>query len=407
MGILNDKKIVLGVSGSIAAYKSAFLCRLLKQEGARVRVVMTPSAAEFISPLTMSTLSGEQVYRHIIDEDEWSNHVELGLWGDLLLIAPATAHTLAACANGLCHNMLQAVYLSAKCPVAFAPAMDRDMWLHPSTQHNLQKLQQFGNHIIPVGIGELASGLKGPGRMAEPKDIVTILWEMWSKNQRWKDIPVVVNAGPTYEPLDPVRFLGNRSSGKMGMAIARELQSRGANVHLVLGPSFEDSHGLQTTRVETADEMYEATAKAFEQSKLAILTAAVADYRPQDYASEKIKKTDVKGAMSLKLVRTKDIAKSLGDRKTKNQLVVGFALETNNEEQNAQAKMEGKNMDAIVLNSLRTKGAGFQHDTNEVTIISSTGKKLEGELKSKAEVASDLLDFLEAEFGDILGIVTK
>ena len=407
MGILNDKKIVLGVSGSIAAYKSAFLCRLLKQEGANVRVVMTPSASEFISPLTMSTLSGEQVYQHVIDEDEWSNHVELGLWGDLLLIAPATAHTLAACANGLCHNMLQAVYLSAKCPVAFAPAMDRDMWLHPSTQHNLQKLQQFGNHIIPVGIGELASGLKGPGRMAEPEDIVAFLGEMWSKNQRWKDIPVVVNAGPTYEPLDPVRFLGNHSSGKMGIAIARELQSRGANVHLILGPSFEDSHGLATTRVETAEEMYEATIKEFEQSKLAILTSAVADYRPEDYASEKIKKTDVKGAMSLKLVRTNDIAKSLGDRKTKKQLVVGFALETNNEEQNAQAKMEGKNMDAIVLNSLRTKGAGFQHDTNKVTIISSTGKKLEGELKSKAEVASDLLDFLEAEFGDILGVITK
>lgn len=407
MNILEDKKIVLGISGSIAAYKSAYLCRLLIQEGAEVRVVMTPSAAKFISPLTMSTLSDGKVYQKVIDEDEWSNHVELGLWGDLLLIAPATAHSLAACANGLCHNMLQAVYLSAKCPVAVAPAMDRDMWLHPSTEKNIRALKSYGNHIIPVGVGALASGLHGPGRMAEPEDIVQFIRGMLTRPQSWKGIPVVVNAGPTYEPLDPVRFLGNHSTGKMGIAIARALQSRGAQVHLVLGPSREDSSGLKTTRVQTAKEMYEATTEAFKKSKLAILTAAVADYKPETYADQKIKKSNTKGPLSLKLTRTKDIAKSLGEIKTPNQLIVGFALETNDEEVNAQSKMSRKNMDAIALNSLNHEGAGFQYDTNRVTIFSARGGKMTGELKSKTEVASDLLDYLEKEFADILSTETK
>ena len=407
MSTLKDKKIVLGISGSIAAYKSAFLCRLLVQQGAEVRVVMTPSAAEFISPLTMSTLSGGKVYQNIIDKDEWSNHVELGLWADLLLIAPATAHSLAACAHGLCHNMLHAVYLSAKCPVAFAPAMDRDMWKHPSTQNNLQALTSYCNHIIPVGVGALASGLHGPGRMAEPDHILHYISEIWSKEQRWKGIPVVVNAGPTYEPLDPVRFLGNRSTGKMGIAIAKELRSRGAEVHLILGPSREDSGGLSTTRVQTAEEMYEATSKAFKKSKMAILTAAVADYQPEAYTDQKIKKSETKGPFSLKLVRTKDIAKSLGENKSPAQLLVGFALETNNEEENARSKMARKNMDAIVLNSLKDKGAGFQHDTNRVTIFSKRGGKMDGDLKSKTEVASDLLNFLEKEFADFLSTETK
>lgn len=395
---LEGRKIVLGISGSIAAYKSAVLCRLLIKAGADVRIVMTPSSIEFISPLTLSTLSKHPVNHQLIDEDEWSSHVELGLWGDLLLIAPATANTLASCRSGLCQNMLQAVYLSAKCPVVFSPAMDRDMWLHPSTTDNINTLKSYGNHFIDVGVGELASGLVGPGRMAEPEDILDYLVSFFSKKKALTGINVLVNAGPTYEAIDPVRFIGNHSSGKMGIAIARAFQEKGAYVQLVLGPSSQNTDGLQTVRVKNAEEMYVSCKEFFSAVDITVLTAAVADFTPVNVANQKIKKKLGQEEFTIELKKTKDIAKSLGQNKSDAQLLVGFALETEDEQANAQKKIISKNLDMIVLNSLNDKGAGFGVDTNKVKYIFSDGEMQEGGLKSKVEIAEELVSLIEKKF---------
>ncbi|PHN04403.1 bifunctional phosphopantothenoylcysteine decarboxylase/phosphopantothenate--cysteine ligase CoaBC [Flavilitoribacter nigricans] len=394
MADLHGKKIILGISGSIAAYKSAFLTRLLVKAGASVRVLMTPAAAQFISPLTLSTLSKNPVYSDVQSEAGWNNHVELGLWADAMIIAPATANTLARLAGGICDNMLSAVYLSARCPVFFAPAMDVDMWHHPATQENLRKLRTYGNEIIPVEHGELASGLVGEGRMAEPETIVAFLTEQFLRRQDLAGKKVLITAGPTYEAIDPVRFIGNRSSGKMGIAIAEEAASRGARVTLVLGPSaLRAKHpGIDTIHVESAREMYVRATAQFPECDIAVLSAAVADYRPVKVADQKLKKED--GTPKLELERTPDIAAALGEMKQAGQRIIGFALETNNETANARKKLEKKNFDLIVLNSLRDAGAGFQHDTNKISILSQDNKTRHFELKTKAEVAKDIINTL-------------
>ncbi len=398
MSQLKGKKIVLGVTGSIAAYKSVFLCRLLIKAGAEVRVVMTPSAIHFVTPLSFSTISKNKVFHRLIDEDEWSNHVELGLWADVILVAPATAQTLAASSTGLCNNMLQAVYLSAKCPVMFAPAMDRDMWLHPSTQKNISVLKSYGNHILTVGEGELASGLIGPGRMLEPEEILEELISFLGEDLEFSGVNVLVNAGPTYEPIDPVRFIGNRSSGKMGVALARSFQRKGANVRLVLGPSVVNTDGLEVDRVESASEMLDACSQHFEKSDVIILSAAVSDFTVDNYVDQKIKKKTGQEFLELRLKKTVDIAKTFGENKREDQILIGFALETDNEEKNARLKLDKKNLDVIVLNSLRNKGAGFGHDTNQVKIISREGRVEESMLKSKAEIADDILQYLLSNY---------
>lgn len=382
----------MGVTGSIAAYKAATLVRLLVKAGAEVRVLMTPAAQQFISPLTLSTLSKHPVHSEIISESAWNNHVEMGLWADALVVAPLTASTLAKMAHGICDNILVAVYLSARCPVFFAPAMDVDMWAHRSTQDNVKRLLDCGNHLIPVGVGELASGLIGEGRMAEPEDIVATLAAHFQSADTLKGRKVMITAGPTYEPIDPVRFIGNRSSGKMGIALADEAAARGAEVTLILGPSFyRPQHpGVKTIAVQTADEMYEAALSHFPDSDVAILSAAVADYRPQDTANQKLKK--IADTLPIQLVKNPDIAAELGRLKTQKQLIVGFALETNDEIPNAQAKMEKKNFDFIVLNSLNDPGAGFVHDTNKISILHRNNKILHFELKSKTAVAADIID---------------
>lgn len=387
---MKNKKILLAITGSIAAYKAAFLTRLLIKAGAEVQVVMTSSATSFITPLSLSTLSKRPVYTEVSSEESWNNHVELGLWADAMLIAPVTATTLGKLANGICDNIVVATYLSARCPVFFAPAMDLDMWQHPATQQNVQRLQSYGNHLIEVAHGELASGLIGAGRMAEPEAIVRDLAIFFAAKQDFVNKQVLITAGPTYEPLDPVRFIGNRSSGKMGVAIAEELANRGAIVQLVLGPSkLNPQHkNIITTRVQTAQEMYEAAHQYFGTSDIAVLAAAVADYRPKIVASQKIKKKGEE--MQLELEKTPDIAASLGKIKKENQLIIGFALETNDEESNAQAKLIKKNFDFIVLNSLQDKGAGFNHDTNKVTILHRDNKQQKYELKSKRAVATDI-----------------
>jgi phosphopantothenoylcysteine decarboxylase/phosphopantothenate--cysteine ligase len=396
---LEGKKLLLGVSGSIAAYKTAFLCRLLIKSGAEVRIVMTPSAKSFISPLTLSTLSNHQVYSHLIDEDEWSNHVELGLWADLFIIAPATANTLASCAHGLCQNMLHAVYLSAKCPIVFAPAMDRDMWLHPSTQENISRLKVYGHDILDVEFGELASGIVGLGRMSEPETICTQVVEFFRKDETLKGFSVLVNAGPTFEKIDPVRFIGNRSTGKMGIALARELKRRGADVHLVLGPSSLFADDLEPERVESAEEMFSACKKAFSDVNLAVLSAAVADYTPLEYFDSKIKKEkESSDFLDIRLKRTPDIAAILGQMKTNQQKIIGFALETSEGIAHAEGKLSAKNMDMIVLNSLKDHGAGFAHDTNKVRIFSKKGQIFSSDLKPKSEIASDILDTFVQHF---------
>lgn len=391
---MENKKILLAISGSIAAYKAAFLTRLLIKAGAEVKVIMTPAATDFISPLTLSTLSKHPVYSSVHAAEGWNNHVELGLWADAMIVAPATANTLAKMANGICDNMLIAAYLSAKCPVFFAPAMDLDMWEHFSTKANIQKLINGGNHLIPVGHGELASGLVGNGRMAEPEDIVQLLNDHFAKKQDLLGKKAIVTAGPTYEALDPVRFIGNRSSGKMGIAIAEELAGRGATVQLILGPStLSAKHpNINTINVESAQDMFEAAVHHFPESDVAILAAAVADYRPATVADKKIKKKA--GDMSILLERTQDIAAYLGQHKTEKQLTIGFALETNNEKTNAIGKIHKKNFDFIVLNSLRDAGAGFRHDTNKVTIIHRDETAREFPLKSKTAVAVDIVDEL-------------
>mgnify|MGYP000096468467 CR=1 FL=1 len=398
MPTLQGKKILLGITGSIAAYKSALLTRLLIKAGAEVQVLMTPAATSFISPLTLSTLSRRSVYTQVSSEDSWNNHVDLGLWADAMIIAPLTATSLAKLANGLADNILTAVYLSARCPVFFAPAMDLDMWMHPSTQQNVKQLQTYGNHLIDVEEGELASGLSGAGRMAEPEHIVQALNRFFNRSLSMSGKSVLITAGPTYEPIDPVRFIGNHSSGKMGIAIAEEAAARGASVTLILGPSAlqPESESIRLHRVTTAREMYDAAMAAFPACDVAIMAAAVADYRPATAAEEKIKK---KGDhLELQLVKNPDIALTLGQSKTPGQYLIGFALETHNAEAHARGKLQRKNLDLIVLNSLQDEGAGFGHDTNKVSLIRAGNKTRELELKTKRAVAADLLDEIESLF---------
>lgn len=366
---LQGKKIVLAVTGSIAAYKTPHLVRLLIKAGADVKVITTPSAEQFVSPLSLSTVSKHPVHSNVSDRAAWNNHVEMGLWADAMLIAPCSANTLGKLAHGLCDNLVCAVYLSARCPVFIAPAMDEDMWLHASTRQNIQKVLSFGNHIIPVGHGELASGLVGEGRMAEPEYMVKYLSDFFAAPKPLKGTKALVTAGPTYERLDPVRFIGNFSTGKMGIAIAEALADKGAEVTLVLGPTHLSTYhsGIKTVKVESAHDMYNACIEAFPACSVAVLAAAVADYKPEQMAAEKIKKHDT--ALEIKLAKTDDILASLGKLKKNNQLLVGFALETNNELENARKKLEAKNADMIVLNSLKDEGAGFGHDTNKISLI--------------------------------------
>jgi phosphopantothenoylcysteine decarboxylase / phosphopantothenate---cysteine ligase len=389
--MLQGKKILLGISGSIAAYKSAVLTRLLVKAGAEVKIVMTPSAKDFVTPLSLSTLSRNPVLVDLAENDSWANHVMLGRWADVMLIAPLSCNTLSKMASGLCDNLLMAVYLSATCPVVVAPAMDEDMWHHATTKKNLQTISSFGNHVIPVEKGELASGLIGDGRMAEPESIITWLNSFFLNKSELRGKKVLITAGPTYEQIDPVRFIGNHSSGKMGVAIAEEMQKRGAEVTLVLGPSdIKVNGGIRVIKVRSADDMFNACEKAFPSSDIAVMSAAVADYTPVTIAKEKIKKTE--NDFSVQLTKTKDILKYLGTQKKNGQLLVGFALETNNEKENAVKKLQSKNADMIVLNSLNDAGAGFGHDTNKITIFDNTGKELPFEIKSKKEVAADIVN---------------
>ena len=390
---LQGKKIILGICGSIAAYKSAELCRLFVKSGAEVKVIMTTSAGDFISPLTLSTLSGYEVVTSVHDGSNWSGHVELGLWADVLVIAPITANTIAHFANGLCDTMLDAVYLSAKCTVLFAPAMDLDMWIHPSTKSNVEKLISFGNVLVPVEHGELASGLVGFGRMAEPAHILDFVIAHFNKHLDLSGKNILITAGPTHEKLDPVRFIGNSSTGKMGLALVRECLERGACVELVLGPVTEKifTHpNLSVTNIISADDMMKACAVHFQNADIAIMAAAVADYRPITEESQKIKKSD--DEISLKLVKTTDIAASLGAIKQPGQVLVGFALETENELEYAQKKRSKKNFDLIVLNSMNDKGAGIGTSTNKVTIIGSEGIILATQLLPKSEIAKIIID---------------
>ena len=390
--MLKGKKILLGVTGSIAAYKSAYLVRLLAKAGAEVKVIMTPSAKDFVSPLTLSTLSRNPVLANLFDEQSWANHVMLGRWADVMLIAPLSCNTLAKMATGQCDNLLLAVYLSATCPVVVAPAMDEDMWHHPATKENIRKIESFGNLVIPVEKGDLASGLQGEGRMAEPESIVDFLNSNFFLSGQLKDKKALVTAGPTYEPLDPVRFIGNHSSGKMGLAIAKELYHRGADVTLIMGPTSLDfsGSGIAVIHVNTANEMYEASNKMFNDTNIAVMAAAVADYTPAAPALETIIKREQH--LTLDLVKTKDILKSLGEQKKQGQVLVGFALETENEKEHAREKLEKKNADLIVLNSLKDAGAGFGHDSNKVTIFGKGGQEFNFPLKSKEAVAKDIVD---------------
>lgn len=392
MSTSQKKKILLGISGSIAAYKSAALIRLFIKDGHEVRCIMTPSAAQFISPLTISTLCRHKVYIDFFEDDTWSNHVELGLWADVFIIAPLSASSLGKMANGISDNMLIATYLSSKCPVLVAPAMDLDMWAHPSTKQNLEKITAYGNTIIPVGNGELASGLYGEGRMAEPEEILSFVYAHFNVKKDLEGKNVLITAGPTYEHLDPVRFIGNHSSGKMGIAIAEEAALRGANVTLVLGPTNQMpvNDKIHTIKVTSAQSMYESCKKLFSSQHFIIWAAAVADYRPKEVSSEKIKKSDE--TLNLILEKNIDIAATLGKEKNQNQKIVGFALETNNEIENAIQKIHKKNFDFIVLNSLNDKGAGFGGDTNKITIIHKDARKVEFALKSKKEVAIDIIN---------------
>lgn len=393
---LTAKKIILGVSGSIAAYKSALIVRGLVKAGAEVQVLMTAAATDFISPLTMSTLSKRPVFSSARGEEGWNNHVELGLWADAMLIAPITANTLAKLANGFCDDMIGAVYLSARCPVWFAPAMDLDMWAHPATQNNVKRLQAYGNHLIDVAEGELASGLSGAGRLAEPEVIIESLVKYFAGPQRpLAGRKVLITAGPTQEALDPVRFLGNHSSGTMGVELALAAAELGAAVELILGPSnHQPEHPrLKVTRVTSAREMYAAATERWPSCDYGILAAAVADYRPAVEAKEKIKKDNNDQPITLELVRNPDIAAHLGANKNKDQRLVGFAMETENGVANARRKLNSKQLDAIVLNTIREAGAGFGTGTNKVTIITAD-EEIPYPVKPKKEVARDILAHL-------------
>jgi phosphopantothenoylcysteine decarboxylase / phosphopantothenate---cysteine ligase len=392
----NNKNILIGVSGSIAAYKSAFLVRLLVKQGANVKVIMTDAATQFITPLTLSTLSKNPVLIEFTKNKsgEWNNHVELGLWADAFIIAPASANTLAKMANGLCDNLLLATYLSSRCKVYIAPAMDLDMYKHATTVENLKRLQSFGNDIIQPGNGELASGLHGEGRMAEPAEIVAYLENEFSKKLPFSNKKILITAGPTYESIDPVRFIGNHSTGKMGFAIAEAFANQGASVTLVCGPnSLKTVHpNIQRIDITSAEELYNASTKAFKTADIAVLSAAVADYKPAKSALQKIKKSN--GTKTIDLIPTQDTLAELGKLKKAKQLLIGFALETENEVENAKIKIKKKNLDLIVLNSLNDKGAGFKTDTNKITIIDKHNKITTFELKSKTEVAQDILKII-------------
>ena len=396
--MLHGKKILIGITGSIAAYKIIFLVRLLVKQEAEVKIIMTPAAKEFVAPIVLSTLSKNKVYIDLVEENSWANHVALGRWADVFLIAPLSCNTLAKMANGHCDNLLLAVYLSAKCPVVVAPAMDEDMWHHPATKNNLDRIKKYGNFIIPVDNGELASGLFGEGRMAEPATIITYLIENFFRGTTLKNKKVLITAGPTYEPLDPVRFIGNYSSGKMGFAIAEQAYLQGADVTLISGPSHEqlNYNSIKLIRVTTANEMYEACLKLFKQANITIMSAAIADYQPIEILSNKIKKKHAE--WNLKLQKTTDILFQLGKQKTKSQFLVGFALETENEIENAHKKLKNKNADAIVLNSLNDTNAGFGFDTNKITILYKDGTTSKFELKNKKDVAKDIISFITDKF---------
>ncbi len=395
--MLRGKKVLLGVCGSIAAYKAAHLVRLLVKEQAEVKVIATTSACSFITPLTLSTLSKHPVITELTSDAQtgvWNNHVELGLWADIFLIAPASANTIAKCAGGICDNLLTAVYLSARCPVVFAPAMDLDMYQHPATRRNLKLLQEYGNHIADSSHGELASGLIGKGRMQEPEELLSYLQNLLSSPEHLplKGKKVLITAGPTYEPVDPVRFIGNRSTGKMGYALAAECLHQGGEVILVSGPTYlKEEEGVKCVRVQTAEEMYTEALRYSEKADIIIMAAAVADYKPAIVHSGKMKKDTGDNMLELPLTQTKDIAAELGKRKRKDQIIIGFALETDNELQNAQKKILSKNLDFIVLNSLNDPGAGFGYDTNKITIIDRYNKINAFELKSKKDAASDII----------------
>ena len=392
--MLKGKKVLLGVTASIAAYKTAELVRLFKKAGASVRVIQTEASLDFIAPLTLATLSENPVLTKMVDSDsgEWSNHVELGLWADMMVVAPLTANTMAKMKSGECDNLLLATYLSAKCPVFFAPAMDLDMYKHPSTKANISTLQEYGNTLIPSGFGELASGLVGEGRMAEPSEIIESITAKLNNDLPLTNKKVLITAGPTHESIDPVRFIANRSSGKMGIALAIEAANKGALVSLVLGPThLECNHSnIKVYKVITASQMYEQVNACFSTSDIGIFTAAVADYKPNIVAKNKIKKSD--NNLNISLEKTVDILAEMGNKKSDKQFIVGFALETDNEVENAKDKLKRKNLDMIVLNSLNNKGAGFQHNTNKITIIDKANNISNFELKDKSEVAKDVID---------------
>ncbi len=395
MSVLRGKKILLGISGGIAAYKTANLVRLFIKSGAEVQVVMTPSAKDFVTPLTLGTLSKREVFSAFYEPDDenakWNNHVELALWADLMLIAPATANTMSKMANGGCDNLLLATYLSAKCKVYFAPAMDLDMYKHESTHENFRKLESFGNVMIPAESGELASGLSGEGRMAEPENIIKFIEDNITKDLPLRGKKALVTAGPTYEPIDPVRFIGNHSSGKMGFDIAKTLADFGAEVTLVSGPTYlsVQHSNINLVRVMSADQMYDECHKVYKNTDIVVASAAVADYRPKNVATQKIKKTE--DTFVIEMEKNKDILASLGKEK-EHQFLVGFALETQNEIENAKAKIQKKNLNLIVLNSLNDKGAGFGGTTNKVTFIDKDFNIEEFPLKTKEEVAQDIVN---------------
>lgn len=395
MSVLSGKKIILGVSGGIAAYKSALLVRLFIKAGAQVQVIMTPASLDFVTPLTLATLSKNPVYSSFFNEEEgngiWNNHVDMALWADYIIIAPATANTMSKMVNGNCDNLLIATYLSAKCPVYFAPAMDLDMYKHPSTLASFEVLKRFGNTIIPAESGELASGLSGEGRMAEPENIISFLEKDIEKKLPLKDKKILVTAGPTYEAIDPVRFIGNHSSGKMGFDIANAAANLGAQVILVSGPTHlkTKNPAINLIRITSAEEMYNICHEYFNDVDVAVAAAAVADYRPKKVADQKIKKNDA--SFSIELEKTKDILASLGQIK-KNQFLIGFALETENEIEHAKQKIQKKNLDLIVLNSLNDAGAGFGKPTNKVTFISKDFIIEPQKLKSKEDVALDIVN---------------
>ncbi len=397
---LKGKKILLAISGGIAAYKMNYLVRDFVKKGAEVKVILTPSAENFVTKVTLSTLSKNAVYSDFYDQNgTWNSHVELALWADVLLVAPCTANTLAKMVHGICDNLVIATYMSAKCPVFIAPAMDLDMYAHPSTKENLEKAERFGHHIIPAEFGELASGLEGQGRLAEPETILQNIEVFFTQplpqSHSLNGKTVLITAGPTYEAIDPVRFIGNHSSGKMGFSLAEEAVKRGAKVILISGPTSQktSTKNIEIHRVTSAKEMYDEVFKYYEKVDIAIASAAVADYAPKIVAKEKIKKSEEE--FTIELVKNPDILKTMGEKKT-HQFLVGFALETQNEEENAKSKLQKKNLDMIVLNSLRDEGAGFQKDTNKVKILTHSEQK-EFSLKSKDEVAKDILDFVETQ----------